>query len=158
MFGRTKPPLYTVLSPRHAEACAALHAAAFARGWSALEFERLIGAETSFGEAALDGSSGALAGFVLSRAAAGEAEILTIAVGRSFRRRGIGRGLLVRHLAGLAEARIGALFLEVGEDNAAARHLYAALGFVEVGRRTGYYQSRPGQPPVAALVLRRALA
>ena len=41
--------------------------------------------------------------------------------------------------------------------NAAARALYAGLGYVVVGRRPGYYR-RVTAPPVDALVLRRALA
>ena len=35
------------------------------------------------------------------------------------------------------------VFLEVAEDNAAARALYAKLGFQEIGRRRAYYK-RPG--------------
>jgi GNAT superfamily N-acetyltransferase len=48
------------------------------------------------------------------------------------------------------------LFLEVAEDNAAARALYAAGGFVTVGRRRGYYARRLG-PAVDALTMRRDL-
>ena len=40
--------------------------------------------------------------------------------------------------------------------NAAARALYAGLGYAVVGRRPGYYR-RVAAPPVDALVLRRAL-
>jgi ribosomal protein S18 acetylase RimI-like enzyme len=43
------------------------------------------------------------------------------------------------------------MFLEVGSDNPAALALYAALGFVNVGSRKGYYRGRD------ALVLRLSL-
>jgi Acetyltransferases len=47
------------------------------------------------------------------------------------------------------------LFLEVAEDNAAALGLYRSLGFVEVGRRPGYYDARSGGgKEKQALVLR----
>ena len=36
------------------------------------------------------------------------------------------------------------LFLEVAEDNAAARALYATAGFAEAGRRRGYYAAADG--------------
>ena len=49
------------------------------------------------------------------------------------------------------------MFLEVAEDNRAARALYAAAGFASVGRRPAYY-ARPGAADaVAALILRRDL-
>ena len=123
LFGRSVRPVYTALSPEAADECAVLHDACFARGWSALEFERLIGSRACFGDAARDSRTGAFAGFVLSRAAAGEAEILTIAVAAEWRRRGLGRELIRRHLQRLAAERVEALFLEVSEDNAAARAL-----------------------------------
>jgi ribosomal-protein-alanine N-acetyltransferase len=44
-----------------------------------------------------------------------------------------------------------AIFLEVREDNEAARALYAQAGFTEAGRRQGYYSGVDG------LVLRRNL-
>ena len=158
LFGRPPPlPHFGALAPRHAEACAALHAGAFAHGWPAIEFERLIAARSSWADAAFDGRSGALVGFVLSRATPPEAEVLTIVVSDELRRRGIGRGLLERHVRQLADGRVNALFLEVGEDNVAARTLYAFLGFEEVGRRAAYYRADAGGAAKTALVLRRAI-
>ena len=51
---------------------------------------------------------------------------------------------------------IEALFLEVAEDNEAARSLYQKFSFATVGRRPNYYRRRYG-PSVAALTLRRTL-
>ena len=91
-------------------------------------------------------------GFVLARAVAGEGEILTLAVHPTVRRRGVALAL-VHAAAGLAQA-MGAesLWLEVAQDNAAALALYAAAGFEEVGRRSGYYPRAEGA--VDALSLR----
>jgi ribosomal-protein-alanine N-acetyltransferase len=68
-----------------------------------------------------------------------EAHVGTIAVDPDYRRQGIGRRLLVH---ALLEARSrGALtaMLEVRRGNAAARRMYEAMGFRQVGVRPRYY-------------------
>ena len=97
-----------------------------------------------------------LVGFILSRIVEDEAEILSVAVAAARRGRGLARLLLNLHLGRLAAFGVRAVFLEVDEDNAAARWLYARAGFQEVGRRAGYYPREDGQASVA-LVLRRDL-
>ena len=75
-----------------------------------------------FGFAGLEigkGSAGPV-GFVLARLAAGEAEILTLAVARSHRRDGLGWQLMDAVLRELHAQRAEALFLEVDETNAGA--------------------------------------
>jgi len=83
-------------------------------------------------------------GFVLVRVAGHEAEILTLAVAPAARRRGIGLALVVAACRHAQKMGAGASFLEVGERNESARSLYQRLGFHEVGRRRGYYQSAGG--------------
>ena len=128
----------------HSAECARLHASAFAHAWSAGDFETLLAASTSLGDRAALGQSQALAGFVVSRCAADEAEILSIAVDPAFRRRGIGRKLLLGHLGRLAGAAVGKVFLEVDDLNIAALGLYTDLGFAEVGKRKAYYRQANG--------------
>lgn len=129
-----------------ADALAALHARAFAEGWSADALSALINSPGALCLAEVD--QGALRGFVLARAAAGEGEILTIAVDPTARRQGVGAALV---RAALDQLRVERMFLEVAEDNVAARALYAGLGFAEVGRRKAYYARPSGA--VDALVL-----
>lgn len=155
LFARPGRPALARLEPGHAPACAGLHGAAFAHGWSEIDFERLIAAETSYADAALDGRT--LAGFILSRVAADEAEVLTIVVGTRWRGRGLGRALLERHCDRLAAIGARTLFLDVNADNAPARALYARTGFAEVGRRQAYYAAPPGTARADALILRRSL-
>jgi ribosomal-protein-alanine N-acetyltransferase len=95
-------------------------------------------------------------GFILSRRALDEAEILSIAVARAARGQGLARALLGLHLRRLASLGLRAVFLEVEEDNMAARKLYARAGFAEAGRRSDYYVQGRARP-AAALVLRRDL-
>jgi [ribosomal protein S18]-alanine N-acetyltransferase len=113
---------------------AGLHAAAFppAEVWSAAYLERLLVQPGVFAAAA-DG------GFVLMRAAGGEAEILTLAVAPASRRRGLGSALVTFGAKTALEMAAEKLFLEVNVGNFAAKNLYSRLGFVEVGRRPGYY-------------------
>lgn len=131
----------TGAGPEQAGRLATLHAAAFAgahdRPWSPAAFADLLGQAGVFAIEAPDG-------FILMRAVADEAEILTLAVHPAARRGGVG-GRLVGE-AVLAAAARGAerVFLEVAEDNAPARGLYARSGFIETGRRPGYYAAPQG--------------
>ena len=123
---------------------AALHALSFADAWSAAFIRDLFATPGVFAFTVAEG-------FILARAAGGEAEILTLAVVPSARHRGVGR-TLVRAAARRASALgAAALFLEVAADNEAAYGLYRGLGFAPVGRRRGYYAGKD------ALVLKAAL-
>jgi [ribosomal protein S18]-alanine N-acetyltransferase len=157
MFGWTRPSHITLLQGDRAEDCARLHATGFPHPWDALDFERLIGAETAFGHAGIDTRDPRrLTGFILSRRAADEAEVLTIVVDPACRKQGIATRLMQANMDVLARYGVKSWFLEVGETNAAARKLYAALGFAEVGRRQGYYRAADGSA-ATALVLRRSI-
>jgi ribosomal-protein-alanine acetyltransferase len=83
----------------------------------------------------------------------GDADIQTIAVAGSARRRGLGRTLM-RHLMTEAHQRGAArIFLDVRADNPGAQSLYAALGFEPIAVRPGYYQP----DDVDAVVMRHTL-
>lgn len=134
------------------EDLARLHAASFTtpRPWSVAEFAELLASRFVFLETAP-------VGFVLGRVIADEAELLTIAVDPAARRQGTGATLLAAFCRGAAARGASAAFLEVAEDNRAARALYARGGWQETGRRRGYYHP-PGGAAVDALILTRALA
>ena len=156
-FRRISPSVIRALRADRSEECAKVHAAAFAHSWPATEFASLLTSGSTIGSAALDPSTNRLRGFALSRLAADEAEILTIAVDPSWRNRGVGRDLVREHLHRAALASAKALFLEVDGDNVAALKLYRRFGFVKIGERAGYYR-RPDGKPATALVMRRNLA
>ena len=86
---------------------------------------------------------------------AGEAHILNLCVGETYRCRGVGRRLLSSLIERAAAAGMADAFLEVRPSNTAAIRLYLALGFEQVGMRRGYYQASNGREDAA--VLRRAL-
>jgi len=146
------------LQPVGADEAAALvqlHASSFDSPWSAADIAELLTGPGGFGLAAVDDDAEFQA-FILARAIAGEAEILTLAVAPARRRAGLARAL-VEAAAGVA-ASLGAesLFLEVAADNDAAIGLYRAAGFAEVGRRRGYYP-RKAAAAIDALIMRRGL-
>jgi ribosomal-protein-alanine N-acetyltransferase len=153
LFARGEPML-SEASTRDAAGIAALHGVSFRRGWSDGEIERLLIERNTVCHRGAVGRK--LHGFILSRIAAGEAEILSVAVASARRGRGLARALLNLHLRRLAGLGATAVFLEVDEDNEPARRLYDRAGFREVGRRAGYYQKDSGAP-ATALVLRRDL-
>ncbi len=131
---------------------AGVHALAFAEAWSAADIGALLTAMGGYGFA-VRGDDG-LAGFILCRLIADEAEVLTLATSPAHRRQGVGAALLS---AARTAARAGgakSMFLEVARDNAAAMSLYAAHGFPQVGMRPGYY--RRGADAIDALILRGA--
>lgn len=153
LFGGGTPALSNA-SPRDAAAIATLHAASFRRGWSEQEVETLLADSTVVTHRVTIG--GRFAGFIMSRRAADEAEILSVAVTRRCQGRGIARQLLMLHLGRLAALATRTVFLEVDENNRPALRLYERAGFREVARRPNYYPTASGKP-AAALVLRRDL-
>ncbi|MEM1297765.1 MAG: ribosomal protein S18-alanine N-acetyltransferase [Pseudomonadota bacterium] len=78
-------------------------------------------------------------GFLLIQFAAGEGEIHDIGVHPDVRRNGLGRALVQEAIETARQHEATQLFLEVGVHNTPALALYAATGFLEVGRRKGYY-------------------
>ncbi len=154
-FTKTGDLVIEPIGSRDAEVIAKLHAEGFGRAWTDGEFAALLSRETVFGFAARrEGRPDAVPdGFVLARLAADEAEILTIAVARARRGRGLGRALMEAVLRHLHAERARSLFLEVDENNTWAIALYSRLGFREVGRRRSYYGST-GSGDGTALVMR----
>jgi ribosomal-protein-alanine N-acetyltransferase len=153
LFTRAEPALSDA-GVRDAGVIAALHAVSFRRGWSEQEVEGLLIERNVVAQRAMAGRR--LAGFIMSRIAVDEAEILSVAVTRSWRGRGLAGKLLSLHLRGLAGLGVHTVFLEVGESNRPAAQLYARAGFEEVSRRAKYYDDGTGRT-TTALVLRRDL-
>lgn len=123
------------------DALAALHARCFRTPppWNASAFAGFATDPLTF--LLLEGD----AGFLLGRAVAGEAEILTLAVAPEARRRGLGRKLVMRFLYQARLRGADRAFLEVSAENAQAMALYLSTGFVPAGVRRGYYQTPEGQ-------------
>jgi ribosomal-protein-alanine N-acetyltransferase len=68
-----------------------------------------------------------------------EAHMTNIAVVPDYQRRGIARNLLIRIINMARSEGAQSMTLEVRESNSIARKLYASMGFLDIGRRKGYY-------------------
>ena len=140
---------------RDSHRLAQLHSASFHRGWGEGEFDQMLSERNTLVHRLR--LKGRVIGFSVSRLAADEAELLSIAVDQKYRGRGLSRDLLHTHLGHLAGRGIRTVFLEVEENNQPARRLYQRAGFEPVGRRERYYRDNSGQD-LNALVLKRDLS
>ncbi len=137
--------------PFDAPALAALHAQAYPPGWPAADFAASCSDANRIVLMAREGA--VLLGLAVLQVAADEAEILSIAVAKEARRRGIGSAMMTTCVAACKERLVSCIYLEVAEGNGAALKLYENFGFSVLSRRPDYY--RTGRDvPEAALVMR----
>jgi [ribosomal protein S18]-alanine N-acetyltransferase len=148
-------PLVEPAVLRDAPRLAELHGASFHRGWGEAEFESMLTERNTLVHRLRLGRK--IVGFAVSRMAADEAEILSIAVAASHRGRGLSRNLLLTHLGHLSGRGVHTVFLDVEEHNQPARRLYQWAGFGVAGRRERYYQQSGGEQ-LNALLMRRDLS
>jgi ribosomal-protein-alanine N-acetyltransferase len=95
-----------------------------------------------------------LAGYAVVMVAADEAHLLNLSVAREWQRRGIGAEL-TRFVVSLARtAGAHRMYLEVRPSNAAARALYRAHGFSEIGFRRDYYPATHGREDAVVMELK----
>jgi len=102
------------------------------------------------------GRKNLLQGFLLARISGGECELENIVVAGHFQRRGIGTQLMQALIKAALEQRALQIFLEVRESNAAARSLYAKLGFQITNRRQSYYNHPTEDAFLYALALKES--
>lgn len=128
---------------------AALHACVFDGifRWSPEAFDQALGDPRCFVVSDDENS----VGFALGRIAADEVELLTLIVAPEHRRTGLGRSLLAQFEDEALVRGAEAAFLEVAQDNIAARELYENAGWRSVGKRPAYYGG------VDAIVMRKPL-
>jgi [ribosomal protein S18]-alanine N-acetyltransferase len=86
-----------------------------------------------------DSGTGAVVGFAVASLIAPEAELETIVVAAGFQRRGVARRLFEAMADDLGRWQVREVLLEVRQSNVAAQGFYRSVGFVEEGRRPGYY-------------------
>lgn len=140
----------------HCRPASRLHGERFQRAWSDGEFLELLRQDTVSGFVARQMSGApkdAIAGFVLAREAAGEAEILSIGVSSHYARQGLGWRLMRAAFEALKARDAETVILEVDETNTAALALYRKLRFEKIAERPAYYTGPDGRKN-KALVMR----
>lgn len=83
---------------------------------------------------------GKIVGIVVAWFIVDEIHIATIATHPDYRRQGIGEMLLLHTLKAAKDEGALTSFLEVRESNLSAQKMYHKFGYVEDGRRRGYYK------------------
>lgn len=154
-------PFFEIVPMAHNDCAdvAELHTSRFPQAWSESEFSSLLSQNSVFGAVARQTNaffSQPLGGFVLSREAGGEAEILTVAVGDKFAGAGLGWRLMQAAMREALMRGAETMFLEVDGANGPGVHLYRKLGFKTVAERKAYYTAKDGTKSTA-LVMRRDL-
>ena len=96
---------------------------------------------------------GEIAGYTVVAIAAEEGHLLNLSVAAPWQRQGVGRQLLAFVLRLARDYSTVKIVLEVRPSNLAARALYAAAGFAEVGLRRGYYPAGEGREDAVVLEL-----
>jgi ribosomal-protein-alanine N-acetyltransferase len=140
-----------------ARVLAQIHAESFARGWSRGEFADYI-MDPRIASVFIACDSGRkIAGFAVFRFSGDEAELLSLAVTRKWRGKGVGGALMRAAREDLRNSAVQHMFLEVEDGNAPALALYRQSGFVEIGRRKAYYP-KPDGGSATALVMRAEIA
>jgi [ribosomal protein S18]-alanine N-acetyltransferase len=126
------------MTPADIETVVAIDTAAgILQPWSTNAYAHELSRQTAFcWVAEVDGR---LAGSLTMWEVVGEAEIANVAVHPGFWRQGIARALLQTALDKAAELSFTRVMLEVRASNEPAQSLYRDFGFVEDGRRRGYY-------------------
>ena len=108
--------------------------------WTASQFtDELIAVGSTFIVLTDDETDEIVSGYIVYRELIGETHVLNVAVDSKQRRRGWGRRLVGFAVNDAYRKGHERVFLEVRASNAAATALYSALGFVEAGRRKGFY-------------------
>jgi ribosomal-protein-alanine N-acetyltransferase len=131
-------PSVRAARPADAEAIALLAGGALPEAWTTASFRAALARRESRAFVAHVG--GELVGFALALRSADQAELLSLAVVPSQRRRGLGRKLLDALLAALRADGAAQLYLEVRCSNQPALALYTSSGFEVAGRRARYYR------------------
>lgn len=117
---------------------AELAASVFGQPWSRQGFADALPMEnTCFLVAEEDGR---ILGYCGAYLAADEGEVINVAVGLKFQRRGIADALLKELLLEAGKKGASRFFLEVRVSNQAAIRLYEKNGFQKQGIRKGFYQ------------------
>lgn len=140
---------YVLMNEEHIPQIAAIEALCFSAPWSENAIRTELENPLSLWCVAVDDQR--VAGYVGSQSVMDEADMMNLAVLPEYRRRGIAQKLVTILTDHLKQHKVRCLTLEVRASNGPAIALYKGMGFVQIGRRPGYYQ----KPKEDALILRK---
>ncbi|MGE3075275.1 MAG: ribosomal protein S18-alanine N-acetyltransferase [Dehalococcoidia bacterium] len=136
----TPPPQLSMMQPTDMAEVIAVERASYSAGWPSTAFERELTQNAMARYVVLrHGQTSRVEGFAGLWLMVDEAHVVTVAVLPDVRRLGYGRALVHALMAVAIGHDMAQATLEVRESNEAARNLYKAFGFYEVGKRKRYY-------------------
>jgi len=140
------------MTARDLQAVAEIELRAYSHPWTRGNFENSL--KAGHRGLTLRDPSNTLVGYAMLMPVVDEMHLLNITVDPARQRQGLGRLLLAIALATTHDSNLHTMLLEVRPSNLGALALYVEAGFVEIGRRKGYYPATAlGRED--ALVLRR---
>ncbi len=137
--------IYRFLESNEAEAASILEKECLDTAWTKEQIANLPEAAFYMGAFCENKLCGVLSAYFV----ADEVQIMNLAVSPSFRRNGIAFGLLQKLLKESKCRKSAVISLEVAENNPSALALYEKCGFINVGRRKGFYGD------VAAIIMEK---
>ncbi len=136
-------PVLRELTPARLDAVMAFELAAYAFPWSRGNFIDSVAAG-HVARVLLD-ARGAMLGYFVAMGGVDEMHLLNITVAPAEQGHGHARRMLAALIALSRAEGARALWLEVRESNDRARSIYQRMGFVQQGRRKGYYPAPFGR-------------
>lgn len=140
---------YVLMNDKHVTGIVRLEQACFSAPWSENAIRSELTNPLSLWIVAEEAEN--VVGYIGSQSVLGEADVMNVAVDPAYRRNGVGEKLVNALIDRLRGNGVHCLTLEVRASNDAAIRLYDKLGFVQVGRRPGYYSI----PREDALIFRK---
>lgn len=133
---------FVTMTPEALDAVLAIEEAVQAFPWTRGNFADAL--EAGY-DAWVMREDGRVIGFAIVMHAVDEAHLLVIGIAPDRQRAGRGRALLEFVAARARAAGMTRLLLEVRPSNLPALAFYRQAGFVEIGRRRGYYPAQEGR-------------
>lgn len=127
------------LSEDDLQAVTRLEAESHPTPWSEGMFRAEMRQGISYFRIFVERETGLLAGYGGFWNMVGDGNITNVTVATEFRRRGIGRQIVLHLLSAMRQAGMEYASLEVRKSNQGAIQLYRACGFDLLGERPGYY-------------------
>jgi ribosomal-protein-alanine N-acetyltransferase len=144
-FSRCRPMTFQDL-----ESVAAIEQDIYQFPWSLGNFRDSLSAGYSCWVNEFDGVA---VGYAVMTLAAGEAQLLNLAIVKPYQRRGLGRGLLQYMIKVARDYHATVMLLEVRPSNQAGRRLYLDTGFIETAVRKKYYPAHDGREDAVMMEL-----
>ncbi len=143
---------FTDLDQASVEAIMPIEQACHSHPWNEKLMRSCIGGRY-FGAAAKLNDK--IIGFYIADSVVGDSTLMDICVAPEHQGNGYGKALLNQYLNHAKKLDCLTLFLEVRSSNISAQMLYINHGYIETGRRTGYYPKAIGYED--AIIMRKDL-